>query len=214
MKVIKPSFEIINPPDPNFILHHLETAARVCYKSEDKMTSDSAKNLLNGLIKSGHHSVLEHVSVSVRIICDRGISHEIVRHRLCSFSQESTRYVNYSKGKFGNEITVIAPSFWHESSREYQFWYGSMLASESDYLALLSSGAKPQEARSVLPNSLKTEIIVTANLREWHHIFNLRCSKAAHPQIREIMIPLLGEFAAFFPLYYGKLHQKYVEQEA
>ncbi|MGD8837647.1 MAG: FAD-dependent thymidylate synthase, partial [Desulfobacteraceae bacterium] len=183
---------------------------RTCYKSEDKITDGSALKLLKALNKSGHHSVFEHISVSVRIVCDRGITHEIVRHRLCSFSQESTRYANYSKDKFGNEITVIRPFFWKNDSQEYKEWHRLMEEAEKSYLNLLEIGATPQEARSVLPNSLKTEIIVTANLREWKHIFRLRCHKASHPQIRQIMLPLLNEFRKILPVYYNDLFELYI----
>jgi thymidylate synthase (FAD) len=209
MKIVEPYAEIINMPDPGFILKHIERAARTCYKSEDKITDGSAEKLLKALNKSGHHSVFEHISVSVRIVCDRGITHEIVRHRLCSFSQESTRYANYSKEKFGNEITVIRPFFWENESDEYKEWYRLMIEAEKSYLKLLEIGATPQKARSVLPNSLKTEIIVTANLREWKHIFKLRCNKASHPQIREIMLPLLNEFRKILPVYYEDLYEIY-----
>jgi thymidylate synthase (FAD) len=209
MKVIDPYYEILNMPDPDYALKHIERAARTCYKSEDKISQGSAEKLLKSLNKTGHHSVFEHISVSVLIVCDRGITHEIVRHRLCSFSQESTRYANYSKEKFGNEITVIRPFFWDENGKLYAEWYGSMIAAEKTYLRLLNSGAQPQEARSVLPNSLKTEIIVTANLREWKHIFKLRCNKASHPQIRQIMLPLLNDFNNTFPIYYSDIYDNY-----
>jgi thymidylate synthase (FAD) len=209
MKVIDPYYEILNMPDPDYTLKHIERAARTCYKSEDKISQGSAEKLLKALNRSGHHSVFEHISVSVSIVCDRGITHEIVRHRLCSFSQESTRYANYSKEKFGNEITVIRPFFWDENEEFYTEWFSSMLAAEQTYLRLLDMGAQPQEARSVLPNSLKTEIIVTANLREWKHIFKLRCNKASHPQIRQIMLPLLNDFHRAIPIYYSDIYDNY-----
>jgi thymidylate synthase (FAD) len=206
MKVIDPYYEILNMPDTDYTLKHIERAARTCYKSEDKISEGSAEKLLKALNRSGHHSVFEHISVSVLIVCDRGITHEIVRHRLCSFSQESTRYANYSKEKFGNEITVIRPFFWDENDEAYTEWFSSMIAAEKSYLRLLDMGAQPQEARSVLPNSLKTEIIVTANLREWKHIFKLRCNKASHPQIRQIMLPLLNDFYNAIPIYYSDIY--------
>lgn len=209
MKVIDPYYEILNMPDPDYALKHIERAARTCYKSEDKISRGSAEKLLKALNRSGHHSVFEHISVSVLIVCDRGITHEIVRHRLCSFSQESTRYANYSKEKFGNEITVIRPFFWDENDETYAEWFSSMMAAEKSYLKLLAMDAKPQEARSVLPNSLKTEIIVTANLREWKHIFKLRCNQASHPQIRQIMLPLLNAFRKTFQIYYSDLYEYY-----
>ena len=209
MKIIDPYFEILHMPDGEYILKHIELAARTCYKSEDRITQDSASKLLKALIKSGHHSVFEHISITVRIVCDRGISHELVRHRLCSFSQESTRYANYTKDKFGNEITVIRPFFWDENSSKYKEWLKALNQAEESYLKLIEIGASPQEARSVLPNSLKTDIIVTANLREWRHIFNLRCGKASHPQIRQIMLPLLKVFNAKIPVMYEEPFERY-----
>ncbi|MCP4747018.1 MAG: FAD-dependent thymidylate synthase [Desulfobacteraceae bacterium] len=207
MKIVEPYAQILNMPDEDFMLKHIEAAARTCYKSEDKIKDGSDVNLLRSLVKSGHHSVFEHISVSVKIVCDRGISHELVRHRICSFSQESTRYANYSKNKFGSEITVIRPFFWSEGSKEYKLWRRSMQEAENNYLKLLELGARPQEARSVLPNSLKTEIITTTNLRQWKHIFNLRCNKASHPQIRQIMLPLLEDFHNAFNVYYKDLYE-------
>lgn len=212
MRVIEPSTEIMSPINNDGILQHIELAARTCYKSEDKIESGSADRLLKNLLKSGHHSVFEHAVVSVRIVCDRGISHEIVRHRLCSFSQESTRYANYAKDKFGNELTVIRPFFWQEDSAMYHCWKQAMQASEKAYLNLIEMGASAQQARSVLPNSLKTEIIVTANLREWRHIFNLRCSKASHPQIRQIMLPLLNEFYQQIPILFEDIYLRFEEE--
>lgn len=177
----------------------LERYARVCYKSEDKMQAGSGQKFLRMILNSGHESVIEHEKITVLFIVDRGISHEIVRHRIASYSQESTRYCNYGKDKFGNEITVIKPFFF--SDREnYKYWEEACLAAERSYMALLRNGYTPQEARSVLPNSLKTEIVVTYNLREWRHFLRLRCSKAAHPQMRQVTIPLLILFKNRLPL--------------
>lgn len=189
MKIIEPSAKILShTPDP---LQLIERCGRICYKSEDRITNDSADGFIRRIISMGHESVLEHASATVLIVCDRGVSHEICRHRLCAFSQESTRYCNYGKS---NEITVIRPCFdWSELHKAN--WQVAMLKAESTYLTLLATGRSPQEARSVLPNSLKTEIAVTANFREWRHIFRLRCSSKAHPQMRQIMIPLRDEFA-------------------
>ncbi len=209
MRIIEPYIDILYMPAGNTIVEHLELAARTCYKSEDKIREGSAAALLKGLIKSGHHSILEHISISVRIVCDRGITHEIVRHRLCSFSQESTRYANYAREKFGREITVIRPFFWAPDSEAYRLWETAMQAAEKTYLDMTEKGISAQEARSVLPNSLKTEIIVTANIREWRHIFNLRCSRASHPQIRQIMLPLLGAFHQRITVLYEDLWEKY-----
>ncbi len=210
MRIISPGYEILFMQDGASILKQIETAGRTCYKSENKITADSAAGFVKSIIKSGHHSVVEHISISVRFICDRGITHEIVRHRLAAYSQESTRYANYSKDKFGNEITVIKPYFWSEDSEEYLEWKIAMKNAEQSYLKLLKNGARPEQARSVLPNSLKTEIVMTCNLREWRHVLDLRCSKASHPQIREIMLPLLTEFHEKIPVLFEDLYNKYL----
>lgn len=206
MKIIPASFEILDMASGAEILKKIEMAGRTCYKSEDKITDNSAEPFVRRIIKSGHESVLEHASATVRIICDRGVSHELVRHRVASYSQESTRYCNYSGDKFDREITVIKPCFWNEGSRHYDYWHSSMRDIEVRYLEFLDSGASTQEARSILPNSLKTEIVITANMREWRHIFKLRCAPAAHPQMREIMIPLLAEMYKRVPVLFEDIY--------
>lgn len=200
MKVIKPSFEILDNINGKELLKKIEVIGRVCYKSEDRITDDSATQFVSNILKSGHESVVEHEKISVRIICDRGVTHEIVRHRIASYSQESTRYCNYSKDKFGSELTLIKPLFWDETSEEYKLWYDSMKSIEDAYNKMISMGAKPQEARSILPNSLKTEIVVTMNLREWRHFFKLRTSEKAHPQMREVACAILEEFQKRIPV--------------
>jgi thymidylate synthase (FAD) len=209
MKIVRPSFDIMFLPDGEEMIRNIEAAGRTCYKSEDKITSDSARKFVRRIISSGHESVIEHGSATVRFVCDRGVTHELVRHRIAAFSQESTRYANYSKDKFGNEITVVKPVFWDEDSEAYRLWYEAMEQAERLYLDLIDKGAKAQEARSVLPNSLKTEIVMTANLREWRHVFKLRCDGAAHPQIREVMLPLLDEFARRLPVVFDDLREKF-----
>ena len=202
MKVIEPSVEFVTPMSiiPGIvIMKRIEEIGRVCYKSEDKITEDSYKKFLGNLIKRGHESVLEHCSVTMKFICDRGVTHEIVRHRIGSYSQESTRYCNYSNDKFGNEITVIKPCFFEEGSNKYKIWYLGCMDAETAYFNLIYEGATPQEARSVLPNSLKTEIVVTYNIREWRHFFKLRCSKAAHPQMREVAKMAFEQFYKYMP---------------
>lgn len=198
MKVINAGYEILTPITGDE-LKKIEVVGRVCYKSENKITDDSAKGFVKMLIDRGHEAMLEHSTLSVRFICDRGISHELVRHRIASFAQESTRYCNYSKDKFGNELTFIHPMFitdLHISN----VWEHAMEEAEMSYFELLEAGATPQEARSVLPNSIKTEVIMTANYREWRHFFELRTSAAAHPQMREITIPLLIDLASKIPI--------------
>lgn len=277
MKLIKPYFEIIEQePGLEGIYKQIELAGRTCYKSEDKITPDSAKGFVDRMIKSGHGAMLEHGTVylkdvydvsaigswrhsigdkyssnkysvvntdrmcdfqgiyvttnlrvlvennwlndlkyicepteyhekrvCVRFICDRGVSHEFVRHRVFSFAQESTRYCNYSKDKFGNELTFILPCWC--SSLELLYWdphnitdemvlQDSLLREERNYKILLGKGWTPQQARAVLPNALKTELVMTGFISDWEHFFDLRCDKAAHPQARELAIPLQEEF--------------------
>lgn len=211
MKIIEPSVEILNPPNYHAMLKHIEFAARTCYKSEYKIKDGSAEELIKRLISSRHFSVLEHINISVRFICDRGVSHELVRHRLCSFSQESTRYCNYSGEKFGNELTFIKPCFYSEGDDEYTIWKDCMRESENGYLKLLEYGSSPQEARSALPNSLKTDIMVTANIRQWRTMFEQRCVSAAHPQMRQSMIPLLGKFIADYKVLFEDLLELWVD---
>ena len=199
MRIVAPSFEVISLIDNEAMLKRIEAIGRVCYKSENLMTQESAAPFIRNIISRGHESVIEHEAISVKIICDRGVTHEIVRHRIASYSQESTRYCNYFGDKFGSELTFIRPYFWAENSSLYSIWAEGMQAAEKSYLSLIAAGAKPEEARSVLPNSLKTEIVVTMNLREWRHFFKLRTSKAAHPQIREISIPILNHFKTLLP---------------
>jgi thymidylate synthase (FAD) len=199
MKIILPSFELLNVLEPQKFIQSLEAYGRVCYKSEDRMTSDTAEPFIRGIINSGHESVIEHEKMTVRIICDRGVTHEIIRHRIASYSQESTRYCNYLHDKFGNELTFIKPCFWKENSKEYSIWIEQMKAAEDSYIALIKCGAQPEQARSILPNSLKTEIIVTMNFREWRHFFKLRTSPKAHPQMKEISIPLFLKMRELLP---------------
>jgi thymidylate synthase (FAD) len=205
MKILEPYFVIESHIDSEYILKQIEKAGRTAYKSEDKMTSDSAKEFISMINSKGHYSVIEHQTITVRVICDRGVSHEIVRHRIASYTQESTRYCNYAKGKFGKEITVIKPCFWHENDDKYLVWKDCLVHIEKTYNKLIELGASPQEARSVLPNSLKTEIVMTMNLREWKHFFKLRTSEAAHPQMREIAVPLLKEFQRLIPIIFDDI---------
>lgn len=205
MKIIKPSVEIMDKLSPEEILKKLELCGRVCYKSEDKITAESAVKFIANIIKRGHESVIEHVSFSVRFICDRGVTHEMVRHRIASFSQESTRYCNYAKGDFNGEITVIEPIFLEPGTEGYEIWKNGCLQAEDNYFKMLNYGCSPQEARALLPNSLKTEIIMTANLREWRHFLKLRTSPAAHPQIREVADILLTELNFILPSLFDDL---------
>ena len=222
MKIIRAGYQILKPDldDPKtaqMVYQDIEESGRTCYVSGASMTEETGEKFVRTMVKNGHDAMLEHSFMKVRFTVDRGISHELVRHRLCSFAQESTRYCNYSKDKFGNEITVIAPCFWNpvmsqirftddgwvqteteadDDTKKYVLWHNSCYLSEARYFKLLEHGATPQEARSVLPHSLKTEIVVYANMREWRNIFKLRAAGEhgkPHPQMLEVMVPLLNE---------------------
>ena len=182
MKITKSTVELIWITDK--AEQQIELAGRTCYKSEDKITEKSAQSFSRSMRERGHHAMIEHAVASFRIITDRGITHEIVRHRMASYAQESTRYCNYSSNKFEKQCSFIEPPKLTESQR--QIWEDSCLNAEKQYFALLDEGCSPQIARSVLPNCLKTEIVMMANFREWRHFIQLRGSKSAHPQIRPI----------------------------
>ena len=205
MRVIEPWFEILDEINGEDMLKRVERIGRVCYKSEDRITEDSAAKFVGNILRSGHESVIEHEKISVRIVCDRGVTHEIVRHRIASYSQESTRYCNYTNEKFGKELTLIKPLYWKEDCKEYKLWLDVMQNIEDSYNKLIEMGAEAQQARSILPNSLKTEIVVTMNLREWRHFFKLRTAKRAHPQMREIACPLLDEFKKVVPVIFDDI---------
>lgn len=209
MKIINANVEFITPIDGAAILKRLEQCGRVCYKSEAKITDTSAPAFVAGIIKRGHEAVLEHCSFTVKFICDRGVSHEIVRHRLASYCQESTRYCNYSKEGFGSEITVIEPCFLKTGTEGWEMWQKACEMAEWRYFKLLDFGCSPQEARSVLPNSLKTEVVMTANIREWRHFLKLRCSKAAHPQMREVALILLEKVHELIPVCFDDIWSEY-----
>lgn len=198
MTIIEQSHKIIQSPVE--ILQFIEAAGRTCYKSEDKITAGSAEEFTKMIIRRGHESVLEHVSISVRFITNRGVTHELVRHRICAFSQESTRYVKYD-----DNMEFIKPVWWDSWNNEKQtIWTKTMESLEKQYQALIQMGVPPQEAREILPNSLKTEIVVTANVREWRHIFKLRCAKGAHPQMRSLMLQCEKDFQSNFPILFDE----------
>ena len=226
MRLVKPNHEILQIMGMDSSpLYLIEAAGRTCYKSEDKITQDSAEKFIKSIRDRGHHSVLEHSAMTVRFICDRGVTHEIVRHRLAAYSQESTRYCNYKGGVTfvippwvdlpEGEVIQLQPDYTQHCPLELitasiedtprGIWLRSMASAEVDYSLLLNEGWSPQQARSVLPNSLKTEIVMTANFREWRHVFTLRCSKAAHPQMRELMIPLLIKCQGIIPVIFDDI---------
>lgn len=221
MKIIEQSYEILSLPEN--LLQMLEKAGRTCYKSEDKITKDSSEKFVEMLINRGHHAMIEFGDIIVKFVTNRGVTHEIVRHRLSSFAQESTRYVKYD-----GEMEFIRPVWFtkkilgnwpykdvHEiisamekHDRAFQtkefyptdIWLRGMSHAEWNYKKMIESGQRPEQAREVLPNSLKTEIVWKANIREWRHIFSLRCSKAAHPQMSALMIPLRDELQTLLPV--------------
>ena len=207
MKIILPSVQLLDEIDAQSILRKIERAGRICYKSEGKMDEGTAETFVGSIIRRGHESVIEHEKLSVLLICDRGVSHEIVRHRIASYSQESTRYCNYAGDKFGNELTFIKPCFWNEGETAYELWKTAMQQCEDSYFALIESGATPEKARSVLPNSLKTEMVVTMNMRAWRHFLKIRTDAASHPQMRELAGLILEEFRANIPILFDDIAQ-------
>ena len=246
MKIIKAGYEIPDELNATDIYKKIERAGRICYKS--KITKDSARKFVAKLVKDQHEAMLEHAGMTVIFTVDRGVSHEMVRHRMASFAQESTRYCNYSQDKFGNEITVIEPLWFNDISEHekelcrralddyewndevedflnntvtdkhkmYARWYDACTYAEAQYFNMLELGATPQEARSVLPHSLKTDIVVTANMREWRHILNLRAAGTTgkpHPQIEEVMVSLLEELTIKMPELFGDIWRSYMDRK-
>jgi thymidylate synthase (FAD) len=200
VEIITASAELLGAIDGVDMLRHIERCGRVCYKSEWRITEDSYGLFVKKIIANGHEAVLEHASVTARIVCDRGVSHEIVRHRLASYCQESTRYVDYAGERVS--MQVICPA--GLGPEEFTLWRDAMLAAENAYMELRRRGVSPQIARSALPNALKTELMMTANLREWRHFFRLRLSPAAHPQMREVAALVLEAMRAKIPLVFDE----------
>lgn len=210
MKLIKSKVEILDKLNGDEIINRIATVARTCYKSESMSTPESDKALVKRLVDSKHHAMIEFADITVRFTCDRGVSHEIVRHRLMSFSMESQRYCTYSKDKFGNEITFVLPAWYKDDAgtRERLF-ITALRITEGVYMRLIEDGATAQEARAVLPNATKTEINCKANLREWLHFLTLRCSTAAHPDIRILALDLLKQLHEQIPVIFDKLYDEY-----
>lgn len=207
MKIIEPYVEAVTPFNEDAVLRRIEECGRVCYKSEAKLAANSAPGFVAGLIKRGHESVLEHCSFTVKFVCDRGVSHELVRHRIASYSQESTRYCNYGLGKFGSEITVIKPR--NFAPEQLHIWERACRTAETAYFDLLAEGLLPENARAVLPTSLKTEVVMTANMREWRHFLRLRCSAKAHPDMRYLAHKLLDLFHEKLPVLFDDIWSEY-----
>lgn len=228
MRIINPHHIIESELDGDKVLKHLEMCGRNCYKSEGLIKENSAEKFIKAIINSGHESVLEHYSITVRLVTSRAVSHQLVRHRLSSFSQESQRYCNYSKDKFDNHITFIKPTWvadcvigtydikWNgvygfdqeinsRIDKATNTWFWNCAISERDYMHLIHNGWIPEQAREVLNNSAKTEIIMTANLRQWRAIFNQRCKMDAQSEIRMLMNGLLEEFKEKIPVVFDDL---------
>ena len=214
MRTVEAHVEFINPPEYAVVLDTIEKVGRTCYKSEHLITEDSAEGFVRRLIQRGHEAMIEHGSVTMRFINDRGVSHEEVRHRIASFGQESTRYCNYSKDKFDGEVTYIDIERGMEldstvSKLPFEVklaiiheWMVACLDAERHYMRMLELGATPQIARSVLNNSTKTELCITMNFREWRHFIRLRNDPTAHPQMREVAQQALDMLYEKYPVFF------------
>jgi len=215
MKIVKPGFRIANyvSTDAFLELCHIENVARTCYQSHDNFENDTAEWFIHRLIERGHESMLEHSYLSVIFTVDRAVANELVRHRIASFAQESTRYCNYSKEKFGEEIAVIMPYMLEEGTAAYNAWYFACEMAEQGYMTMLRNGCTPEIARSVLPLCTKTDIVVSTNYREWRHIFKLRTAKNAHPQLKEVLVPLLEELCNTIPIVFYDIWKDYSDRE-
>ena len=212
MKIISPKVEVEKYNGVK-IMKNIERACRTCYRSENLITEDSYKRLLTNCLNRGHQSILEHEKITVRMICDIGVYKDLTRHRFGSFSIESSRYCAYNKGKFDNEIKFIKPVFYKESwtDKNYEgsamnideeksmIWYDTMENIEDSYMDMAKLGCTPDEVRMILPHSTAAEVTMTANIREWRHILDLRTKKMAHPSVRQILIPLLLKFKKDMP---------------
>lgn len=205
VKVVPISAKIMTPLDKEFIFRHLELCIRNCYKSEDKITPDSAEKMIRKIIELNHEAMLEHFSITVQLTTDIGVYKDLTRHRIASFAIESTRYCNYSKGKFGSELTVIEPPELVSGTPAYDIWFRAMEQAEKAYNALAESGYKADVCRMVLPHSVKASVIMTANIREWRHIFKLRTAKAAHPTVQQTMKILLREMKEKLPVLFDDI---------
>lgn len=198
MQIVDPYIQV-EKVDGKRIMKNIERACRTCYRSEGKISEESYKTLLKNCITRGHESVLEHEKVTVRMYCDLGVYKDLTRHRIASFSIESTRYCNYGKDKFDNELKVIKPCNIEEGTKLYKNWKNACEAIEKNYMEMSNEGALPDQLRMILPHSIAAEVTMTANIREWKHILNLRTSKHTHPSIRQVLIPLLLHFKEIMP---------------
>lgn len=213
MQIIEPYAKILNVPDRASgieMLKRIEYYTRVSHRSEDSITENSYERLIRAsVLQHGDMSVIEHEVVNVEAVVDRGITHEWVRHRIGSYTQESTRFVNYQKK--GGEAKVIQPPF--DNDGDYTDWLSAMQFSEQKYMSMLARGCKPQIARSVFPTALASKIICTFNLRTWRHFFIMRTSKEAHPQMKEVTIPLLRDFQERIPILFEDIEPECRQSE-
>jgi thymidylate synthase (FAD) len=198
MKIIEPTIQV-EKVDYKQVMKNLERACRTCYRSEGKITEESYKTLLKNCINRGHESILEHEKVTIRMLCDIGVYKDLTRHRIASFSIESTRYCNYGKDKFDNQIKFIKPVNMEEGTELYNKWYDTCKIIEQNYIEMSKLEATPDQLRMMLPHSTAAEVTMTANIREWKHIFSLRCTKHTHPAVEQLMIPLLLKFKKEMP---------------
>jgi thymidylate synthase (FAD) len=214
VNIIEPSIKILTPIDGDMILKHIEECGRTCYQSYGNKTEDttSAKQMIGMLIKSGHESVLEHFSISVKMKVDVGCYKDLTRHRAgTAFSIESTRFCNYSKDKFDNQITFIKPCNIEYGTDEYNLWEQCMRVIEVYYNNMAQLKCKPDQLRMILPHSTAAEVSMTANLRAWRHIFKMRCAKAAHPSVRQIMLMTLDKFHSNIPVIFDDVYEQFKE---
>ena len=204
MKLVDPVL-YVEDYDGKKIMHRIERACRTCYRSENLITEESYKVLLKNCLNRGHESILEHEKISIRMICDIGVYKDLTRHRFASFSIESTRYCNYGKDKYDNQIKFIKPAHIEEGTEIYDLWKKSLEQIEESYVKMSELGAKPDQLRMLLPHSTAAEVNMTCNIREWRHILSLRCAKMTHPTIRQLMIPLLIKFKQDMPELFGNI---------
>lgn len=213
VKIIEPSVEIVSDIDGDKILKQIERCARNCYKSEGNISEDtsSAIKMISKLIELNHTAMIEFADIVVNLHCDVGVYKDLTRHRHCSFAIESTRYCNYSKGKFGNELTFIKPCNMDESKGIYHTWLRTMKDIENAYMQMAELGALPDQLRMILPHSTAASVMMKANIREWRHIFQLRCAKQAHPSVRQIMLMTLKEVHNKIPVLFDDLYEQFKE---
>ena len=204
MKIIEPSVELLTPFEGAEVMKFIESCGRVCYRSTAQTFDGLTEKFIRNLIKRGHESVLEHFSCTFKIICDRGVMAELTRHRLASFSIESTRYCDYASDKFGGELTFIKLCFGRDDFQQFlhgTMWFESAIKKiENYYKCMRKENIPPEQARAILPNSLATTIVMTANLREWRHILKLRTDSKAHPQMRHVAGMILDIFKSKIPV--------------